>query len=69
MSNPEMREVIPPFLLLAVLFLGGAYLGWIISDDIWLRGPLAFLLAFVGSGAWFVIMLGRGIWEDYKERQ
>ena len=69
MSNPELGGAVRPFLLLAVLFLGGAYLGWIISDDIWLRGPLTFLGAFSGSSVWFVIMLGRGIWEDYKERQ
>lgn len=64
------KELIFSFSLFAILFIGGGYLGWWVAGEDWtLRGILAFAGAFIGSCVWFIVMLARGIWYDYKERQ
>ena len=55
------------FLALVICFIGGAYAGWSLADDIWWKGPLAFLGAAVGSAVWVIGMLFYARSEDPLE--
>jgi hypothetical protein len=60
------RTMLYSFGSLIILFIGCAYIGWSIADDIWWRGPLTFAGAFIGSALWFVGMFAHAKWKTYK---
>jgi hypothetical protein len=60
------RTALYSFGSLIILFIGGAYIGWILADDVWVRGAFTFIGAAIGCAVWFVGMFAHAKWKSYR---